>query len=115
MIDGFEYYVFSDADYAWPPLPELFWGGKKVRLSAEGFLVFRWDGQDVPVYDFKYNLADSGIESDFFFMTARVLLVADHSVMQQGLRVLLGREEDIKAVRVAGGVPAGTSGFHGRL
>ena len=47
MIDGFEYYVFSDADYAWSPLPELFWGGKKVRLSAEGFLVFRWDGQDV--------------------------------------------------------------------
>ena len=37
-----------------------------------------------------------------FFMTARVLLVADHSVMQEGLRVLLGREDDIKVVGVAG-------------
>ena len=35
-------------------------------------------------------------------MTARVLLVADHSVMQEGLRVLLGREDDIKVVGVAG-------------
>jgi len=55
MIDGFEYFVFSDADYGWPPLPDLFWGGKKVRLSDEGFLVFRWDGQDVPIYDFSYH------------------------------------------------------------
>jgi len=52
VIDGLEYFVFSDADYAWPPLPDLFWGGKKVRLSDEGFLVFRWNGQDIPVYDF---------------------------------------------------------------
>ena len=52
VIDGLEYFVFSDADYAWPPLPYFFWGGKKVRLSAEGFLVFRWNGQDIPVYDF---------------------------------------------------------------
>ena len=52
VIDGFEYFVFSDADYAWPPLPDFFWGGKKVRLSDEGFLVFRWNGQELPVYDF---------------------------------------------------------------
>ena len=52
VIDGLEYFVFSDADYAWPPLPDFFWGGKKVRLSDEGFLVFRWNGQDLPVYDF---------------------------------------------------------------
>ena len=52
IIDGLEYFVFSDADYTWPPLPDLFWGGKKVRLSAEGSLVFRWDEQDLPVYDF---------------------------------------------------------------
>ena len=55
VIDGLEYFVFSDADYAWPPLPDLFWGGKKVRLSEEGFLVFRWNGQDVPLYDFSHH------------------------------------------------------------
>ncbi len=52
VIDGLEYFVFSDAEYDWPPLPDFFWGGKKVRLSNEGFLVFRWNGQDTPVYDF---------------------------------------------------------------
>ena len=52
VIDGLEYFVFSDTEYAWPPLPYFFWGGKKVRLSAEGSLVFRWNGQDIPVYDF---------------------------------------------------------------
>ena len=52
VIDGSEYFVFSDADYAWPPLPDFFWGGKKVRLSDEGFLVFRWNGQELPMYDF---------------------------------------------------------------
>ena len=56
MIDGLEYFVFSDADYTWPPLPALFWDGKKVRLSDVGFLVFRWNGQDVPVYDFDHHL-----------------------------------------------------------
>lgn len=55
VIDGLEYFVFSGADYAWPPLPDFFWGGKKVRLSDEGFLVFRWNGQDIPVYDFGGN------------------------------------------------------------
>ncbi len=54
VIDGLEYFVFSDADYAWPPVPDLFWGGKKVRLSDEGFLVFRWNGQDIPAYDLGY-------------------------------------------------------------
>ncbi len=33
MIDGFEYYVFSDADYAWPPLPEL---GRRVSGFSMG-------------------------------------------------------------------------------
>lgn len=54
VIDGLEYFVFSDADYAWPPLPDFFWGGKKVRLSDEGFLVFHWNGQELPVYDFRH-------------------------------------------------------------
>ena len=51
MIDGLEYFVFSRADYDWPPLPTLFWAGQKVRLSDEGVLLFRWNGQDVPLYD----------------------------------------------------------------
>ena len=62
VIDGLEYFVFSDADYAWPPLPDFFWGGKKVRLSDEGFLVFHWNGQELPVYDFGHP-SDYGYES----------------------------------------------------
>ena len=61
MIDGLEYFVFSDADYVWPPLPALFWGGKKVRLSDEGFLVFRWNGQEVPVYDLDHHHFDRSV------------------------------------------------------
>ena len=52
VIDGLEYFVFSEADYAWPPFPSFFLEGKKVRLSEEGILMFRWEGQDIPVYDF---------------------------------------------------------------
>ena len=52
IIDGSEYFVFSHADYDWPPLPELFWAGQKVRLSDKGVLLFRWNGQDIPLYDF---------------------------------------------------------------
>lgn len=52
MIEGSEYFVFSRADYDWPPLPEYFWAGQKVRLSDEGVLLFRWNGQDVPLYGF---------------------------------------------------------------
>lgn len=51
MIDGLEYFVFSRADYDRPPLPNLFWAGQKVRLSDKGVLLFRWNGQDVPLYD----------------------------------------------------------------
>ena len=52
VIDGLEYFVFSDADYAWPPLPDFFWGGKKVRLSDEGVLTFSWDEQDLRFFGF---------------------------------------------------------------
>ena len=55
MIDGWEYFVFSHADYDWPPLPNLFWAGQKVRLSDEGVLLFRWNGQDVPLYDLNFQ------------------------------------------------------------
>lgn len=55
VIDGLEYFVFSDPDYDWPPLPDFFWSGKKVRLSDEGVLVFHWNGQDIPVYDFGHT------------------------------------------------------------
>ena len=55
MIDGLEYFVFSHADYDWPPLPKLFWAGQQVRLSDEGVLLFRWDGQDVPLYDLNFQ------------------------------------------------------------
>ncbi len=54
VIDGLEYFVFSGPDYDWPPFPDFFWGGKKVRLSNDGFLVFRGHGQDIPVYDFAH-------------------------------------------------------------
>ena len=58
-IDGQEYFVFSDAEYDWPPLPEFFWAGKKVRWSDEGFLVFRWVGREVPIFDVGGLINDS--------------------------------------------------------
>ena len=54
-IDGWEYFVFSHADYDWPPIPNLFWAGQQVRLSDEGVLLFRWNGQDVPLYDLNFQ------------------------------------------------------------
>ena len=51
QIDGLDYFVFSDPEYDWPPMPDLFWAGQKVRLSEDGKLIFRWNGQDIPVYD----------------------------------------------------------------
>ena len=51
-IDGFKYFVFSHADYDCASIPIPFWAGQKVRLTDEGILLFRWNGQDVPVYAF---------------------------------------------------------------
>ncbi len=53
MIEGQEYFVFSDVEYDWPPVPNLFLVGQKVRFSDEGTLLFRWQGQDIPLYAFR--------------------------------------------------------------
>ena len=53
MIEGQEYFVFSDIEYDWPPVPNLFLAGQKVRFSDEGTLLFRWQGQDIPLYAFR--------------------------------------------------------------
>lgn len=53
IIEGQEYFVFSDVDYDWPPVPNLFLAGQKVRFSDEGALLFRWNGQDIPLYVFR--------------------------------------------------------------
>lgn len=62
-IDGFEYFVFSEAPYNWPPPPVFFWAGEKVRLSEDGILLFRKYGTDVPLYDFSPQR--EGIDSAF--------------------------------------------------
>ncbi len=49
-IADHEYFVFSRPEYAWPPVPNLFLAGQKVRFSAEGTLLVRWQEQDVPLY-----------------------------------------------------------------
>ena len=59
-IEGREYFVFSEVDYDWPPVPNLFLAGQKVRFSDEAdgpspppnILLFRWNGQDIPLYAF---------------------------------------------------------------
>ncbi len=53
MIEGQEYFVFSDIEYDWPPVPNLFLAGQKVRFSDEGTLLFLWQGQDIPLYAFR--------------------------------------------------------------
>lgn len=50
-IDGFEYFAFNRV-YDSVFIPSPFWAGQKVRLTDEGVLLFRWNGQDVPVYAF---------------------------------------------------------------
>ena len=51
-IDGYEYFVFSDAPYDWPPMPVLFWAGHKVRWNDDDVLLVRWNDTDMPLYDF---------------------------------------------------------------
>ena len=51
QINGLDYFVFSGPEYDWPPMPDLFLAFQKVRLSEDGKLIFRWNGQDIPVYD----------------------------------------------------------------
>ena len=53
IIEGQEYFVFSDVPYDWPPVPNFFLAGQKVRFSEEGALLFRWNGQDIPFYVFQ--------------------------------------------------------------
>jgi len=65
-IDGFEYFVFSEAPYNWPPPPVFFWAGEKVRLSEDGILLFRKYGTDVPLYDFSPQR--EGIDSAFLLV-----------------------------------------------
>ena len=36
-IDGREYFVFSDAEYDWPPLPEFFWLGRRCAGRTRVF------------------------------------------------------------------------------
>ena len=52
-IGGAEYFVFSEAPYDWPPLPEFFWAGQKVRLSDRDILFFYRNGTHIPLYDFR--------------------------------------------------------------
>ncbi len=59
-IDGFEYFVFSDVPYDWPPLPTFFWAGYKVRWSDDDVLLVRGNDADIPLYDF--SLQREGIE-----------------------------------------------------
>ena len=53
IIEGQEYFVFSDVPYDWPPVPNFFLTGQKVRFSDEGALLFRRNGQDIPFYVFQ--------------------------------------------------------------
>lgn len=51
-IEGHDYFIFSDPEYDWPPVPNFFLAGQKVRFSDEGILLFRRQEQDIPLYDF---------------------------------------------------------------
>ncbi len=65
-IDGFEYFVFSEAPYDWPPLPAFFWAGQKVRLSEDGMLLFHRNGTDIPLYDFSPQYEDIEIPAEWY-------------------------------------------------
>ena len=57
-IGGHTYFVFSDVGYSWPPVPNLFLAGQKVRFSDEGMLLFRWNEKDIPLYAFNPQYPD---------------------------------------------------------
>ena len=42
IIEGHEYFVFGTVPYDWPPVPNFFLAGQKVRFSDEGTLLIRW-------------------------------------------------------------------------
>ena len=52
IIEGHEYFVFSPVPYDWPPVPNFFLAGQKVRFSDDGALLIRWNEQDIPFYAF---------------------------------------------------------------
>ena len=53
IIEGHEYFVFGTVPYDWPPVPNFFLAGQKVRFSDEGTLLIRWNEQDIPFYAFR--------------------------------------------------------------
>ena len=59
-IEGFEYFVFSEPDYEWPPLPDGFLSGQKVRVTEDRILVFWRRGQDQPLYEFGMGWFETG-------------------------------------------------------
>ena len=82
-IDGFEYFVFSEASYDWPPLPTFFWAGQKVRLSEDGILFFHQNGTHIPLYDFKqdgviyYSTLTSATSSEYIDSDRGYLIFID--------------------------------------
>lgn len=62
-IEGFEYFVFSEPDYEWPPLPDGFLSGQKVRVTEDRILVFWRRGQDQPLYEFGTGWLETGPDS----------------------------------------------------
>ena len=65
-IDGFEYFVFSEVSYDWPPLPAFFWAGQKVRLSEDGILLFHRNGTDIPLYNFSPRHVGREVPSEWY-------------------------------------------------
>ena len=83
-IDGFEYFVFSEASYDWPPLPPFFWAGQKVRLSEDGILFLYRNGTHIPLYDFSpqggvvyYSTLTSATSSEYIYSDRAYLIAID--------------------------------------
>ncbi|MFA6109291.1 MAG: hypothetical protein WDA75_11040 [Candidatus Latescibacterota bacterium] len=55
QIDGQTYYVFSDLDYDFPPVPSFFLAGKKVRWDEQGRLMVRGQDTEFCLYDFSHE------------------------------------------------------------
>lgn len=55
QLDGQTYYVFSDLDYDFPPVPSFFLAGKKVRWDDQGRLMVRGQEGEFCLYDFSHE------------------------------------------------------------
>jgi len=53
-IDTFTYFVLSEMPYDWPPAPDFFLAGRKIRLNQQGILVERREDKEYSLFNLHF-------------------------------------------------------------